>query len=171
MIMFLWLIWKNKNITWDNLQKRNQQGPGICYLYWNEGEDNNHLLLKCPYSVRIWRYFTVKIGTPCIQYVNIFDCLYWWSEQCITWRLLPVAVFWEIWRWWDQIIFENCKVKEVMVMDRITKWISDDYVQNRVPRKKTCRRTGPAQALYVRWGFLMGHPKEGCVVVVFGSSF
>ena len=28
-IMFLWLVWKNKNLTWDNLLNRKWQGPRI----------------------------------------------------------------------------------------------------------------------------------------------
>jgi len=46
-IIFLWLIWRNKNLTWENLQKRNWSGPGYCVLCGDVAEDNTHLFRTC----------------------------------------------------------------------------------------------------------------------------
>lgn len=32
-ILFIWLAWKNKNLTWENRRKRNMQGANdMCFL-------------------------------------------------------------------------------------------------------------------------------------------
>jgi len=52
-IIFLWLTWRNKNLTWTNLQKKNHHCPGICYLCKENSEDNDHLFLHCHKYVNI----------------------------------------------------------------------------------------------------------------------
>lgn len=37
-IMFLWLTWKNKNLTWDNPQKRKRQGSGSAIFVGMKGK-------------------------------------------------------------------------------------------------------------------------------------
>ena len=51
MILFLWLVWKDKNLTWRNLQKKGWQGPGMCFLCGKEEEDNLHMFYLCPFAL------------------------------------------------------------------------------------------------------------------------
>lgn len=45
--LFAWLVFHDKNLTWNNLQKRNWQGPAICYICFAGTEDNHHMFLNC----------------------------------------------------------------------------------------------------------------------------
>ena len=52
---FIWLVFRNKILTWDNLQKRGWYGPGICALYYNDEESVLHIFptaisgrMSCP---------------------------------------------------------------------------------------------------------------------------
>lgn len=47
MILFAWLAFHNRNLTWDNLRKRGWQGPGVCSFCWAEEESNFHLFFPC----------------------------------------------------------------------------------------------------------------------------
>jgi hypothetical protein len=48
--LFMWNALSNKVPTWDILQKRNNHGPGWCYLCKSVGESILHLFLECPLS-------------------------------------------------------------------------------------------------------------------------
>ena len=59
---FTWLMARGRILTWDQLQKKGFQGPGICILCKRNLEDISHLFLYCPISVRILAYFAAKFG-------------------------------------------------------------------------------------------------------------
>lgn len=50
LIIFMWLVWRNKNLTWKNLQKRGWHGPGLCVLSGENEEDNCHLFYSCSFA-------------------------------------------------------------------------------------------------------------------------
>ena len=50
---FIWLVQKNRILTWDNLQKRGKNGPGICVLCLNNEETVLHLFTRCPIWISI----------------------------------------------------------------------------------------------------------------------
>lgn len=104
-VIFLWLTWRNKNLTLTNLQKKNHQGLGICYLCRQNSEGNEHLFLHFHKSVNIWKHFTSKLQIPFIQFNTIEECLKWWSNQSKSRRLLTLIVFSEIWKGQNQLIF------------------------------------------------------------------
>lgn len=80
-ILFIWLVWTNKNLTWENIQKRNWQGPSICVFCRKEVEDNVHLFLKCPIALQIYMEIVGCINFPIDFFDNITDCLTWWSKK------------------------------------------------------------------------------------------
>jgi hypothetical protein len=41
-------------LTWDILQKKGWEGPGICILCKLGTEDNNHLFLHCIFTQTVW---------------------------------------------------------------------------------------------------------------------
>lgn len=47
MIYFAWLIYHNKNLTWENLMKRGWIGPSICLFCLSAEEDNLHIFFLC----------------------------------------------------------------------------------------------------------------------------
>lgn len=54
MIYFAWLLFNNKNLTWDNLQKRSWQGPSICFSCESDVETNLHIFFSCRLSLELW---------------------------------------------------------------------------------------------------------------------
>ena len=44
---FIWLVLRNKILTWDNLQKRGRSGPGICALCYADEEPVIHIFSHC----------------------------------------------------------------------------------------------------------------------------
>lgn len=54
MVFFSWLLFHNKNLSWENLKKRGWQGPGVCPICRSAEEDNYHLFLNCNGSQQLW---------------------------------------------------------------------------------------------------------------------
>lgn len=95
-ILFTWLVFHNKNLTWDNLQKRNWSGSTICPLCKSNEESNFHIFLICPHSLWIWRSLAEHFGSNWITFSSIKDAFQWWSKIKADWRLVPLIAFWEI---------------------------------------------------------------------------
>eukprot|EP00253_Pinus_taeda_P027689 PITA_27689 len=49
-IIFGWLVFHDRNLTWENLQKCKWCGPAICPLRRSNSENNLHIFLQCPQS-------------------------------------------------------------------------------------------------------------------------
>ena len=47
---FIWLLLKNKVLTWDQLNKRGIQGPSYCFLCKKGDETAQHLFLDCLFT-------------------------------------------------------------------------------------------------------------------------
>ena len=71
----MWLSLTSKVLIEDIYQKKNNEGPGICYICWQGGEDISHIFMKCPFSLQfcnkikcwlgkkdIWKYEYVEVG-------------------------------------------------------------------------------------------------------------
>jgi hypothetical protein len=52
--LFVWLATKDKVLTWDLLQRKGWQGPGVCKLCNCSYETINHLLIHCPFTKSMW---------------------------------------------------------------------------------------------------------------------
>jgi len=50
MITFSWLLFRNKNLSWENLQRKSWQGPSRCSMCRNALETNLHMFFQCPTS-------------------------------------------------------------------------------------------------------------------------
>ena len=55
---FLWLLSKQRILTWDNLQKRGFIGPSRCSNCNLHSEAIKHLLDTCPLAVQMWERTT-----------------------------------------------------------------------------------------------------------------
>lgn len=75
MIHFAWLNFHNKILTWDNLRKRGWIGPGICPLCRSDGENNDHLFIRCHRSQQIWQFLEKSYGFKLKSYATILDTL------------------------------------------------------------------------------------------------
>jgi hypothetical protein len=52
--LFIWLAGNKKVLTWDTLQNKGWEGPGVCYLCKLDVEDIDHLLIHCTFTKAVW---------------------------------------------------------------------------------------------------------------------
>jgi len=64
MIFFAWLVFNNRNLTWDNLRKRNSHGPSRCSMCESEEETNVHMFVQCISSQEIWYELAILFDFP-----------------------------------------------------------------------------------------------------------
>eukprot|EP00253_Pinus_taeda_P011770 PITA_11770 len=53
---FLWLLMREKTLTWDNLRKKGFSGPSICPMCRKAEETINHLFNSCNWANSIWKW-------------------------------------------------------------------------------------------------------------------
>ena len=107
-IFFTWLVFHNKNLTWENLRKCQWHGPSIYVICKQEEENNAHLFLTCQHVSKVWFKLAAYYDFPHFQFQNVSDCLRWWLKQKLAWRNIPLFLFWTIWKWRNKRIFEDC---------------------------------------------------------------
>ena len=118
-ILFAWLVFNNKNLTWDNLQKRNWCGPTICPIFILNEESNYHIFLVYPHAMKIWKSLANHFGLNRISFPSIKDAFQWWSEMRTEWRLIPLISIWAIWKWRNRALFQDRKESYTLVLDSI----------------------------------------------------
>lgn len=99
-ITFLWLVLKKRVLTWDRLQWRGKQGPGLCYLCKSEEQINFHLFHNCPFSVALWAEISSQLGLPPLwSKISLNECFWEFfnNPQLKKWRVLPPLMVWGIW--------------------------------------------------------------------------
>eukprot|EP00253_Pinus_taeda_P022450 PITA_22450 len=55
MVLFTWLSFHNRNLSWENIRKRGWQGPGVFPICSSAKENNFHLFLNCKKSQQLWK--------------------------------------------------------------------------------------------------------------------
>ena len=58
----MWLALTSKVLTEDLYQKKNNEGPGICYISWQGGEDISLIFMKCPISLQFCNNIECWLG-------------------------------------------------------------------------------------------------------------
>lgn len=115
MVFFAWIIYHNKNLTWENLKKRGWLGPGICPLCNSAEEDNLHLFFLCKVARKIWMLLYMFYGFQFDPPASIRDAFISCSKQKVPWRSIFIIVLWCIWSWRNDYIF-NKKRSPLMVL-------------------------------------------------------
>jgi len=81
--LLFWMILENKTPTWDILQRRCFQGPGICALCRKDNESLEHIFIHCCYTQAAWaetcRLLNCRIGWQGPRVLEAFQN--WWTEQ------------------------------------------------------------------------------------------
>ena len=81
MILFLCIVWKDKNLTWKNVQKRGWKGPGICSLLGLAEEDNEHIFYRCRFAIDTMEEIGKKLQINIPAYLSTEVCLRWWLKK------------------------------------------------------------------------------------------
>ena len=110
---FLWLVLRNKVLTWDNLQKRGKYGPGICSMCFSNEETVIHLFSRC----MVWKSVLDLIcdqfqltTPPCADTIAVFMD-YWDATYPRHFVLyyIPHHMMWAIWKAQNHAIFYGKK--------------------------------------------------------------
>jgi len=110
-ICFIWLLDKDRILTWDHLQSRGYYGPSRCVLCKKATEDCGHLFLMCPFVNNIFSHFSIFLGSIICPHSTVHSFLeYWFASTAISdpIRYTPIFIFWHLWLLRNQCIFENC---------------------------------------------------------------
>lgn len=80
MIIFSWLLFWNKSLTWEVLQRRSWQGPNRCSMCLNDLESNLHMFFQCPSSLYIWYDLPLYFDFPYNIFSSVHKGFIWWSR-------------------------------------------------------------------------------------------
>eukprot|EP00253_Pinus_taeda_P035371 PITA_35371 len=118
-IHFAWLVFHNKNLTWDNLRKRSWHGPSRCSMCESNEETNLHMFFKCPSILRIWYVLENSFDFPLTVFDSSRAALFWWSRQNGN-RRFPILIFlWTAWKWRNSRIFNDSNSPVSFILDNI----------------------------------------------------
>lgn len=109
MLYFSWLVYYNKNLSWENLMKRQWHGPSRCCMCESAEKANLHMFFKCTSLLEIWQVMANLYGFPLVSHASSQDAFIWWSQQKESWRPIILIVLWCAWRWRNNKLFNDAK--------------------------------------------------------------
>jgi ribonuclease HI len=117
--IFVWLSAKEKTLTWDMLQKRGWEGPGICKLCNQSTEDIHHLLIHCHFTRAVWQRLLTHFSLN-IQWADasVLECFLRWSKDTTAPDSLAAHACWQLWIERNKAIFEDSPPSFLSVMHR-----------------------------------------------------
>lgn len=116
-ILFSWLVFSNRNLSWEVLQRKDWMGPGRCVMCCQAPETNIHMFFQCPTLAKIWYELSLTYGFPHQIFSSVQVAFKWWSEQVPTWRSIFILTCWFLWKWRNARIFQesNAPIDSVLV--------------------------------------------------------
>ena len=124
-VVFGWLVWKDKVLTGNNLIKRGYSGPFRCQICCADYESTIHLFFRCPIIIKMWRLFFVHFMGPTWSPVYFISAATEWDNLKGKYRSLPFFLMWEVWLGRNKLIFENVPFQIPRIFSAILKWIED----------------------------------------------
>jgi hypothetical protein len=114
----------NKILTWENLQRRGHQGPGICVLCHQDSESTLHLMMECRFSQHVWTEtlaaHKLNFGWYGLNLQNIFKD---WCLRHPLCHMIPSIVCWKIWLERNSPLFEEDRASTASVIHTIMGWL------------------------------------------------
>eukprot|EP00253_Pinus_taeda_P018879 PITA_18879 len=111
---FLWLLMRNKNLTWDNLCKKGFEGPSICPMCFVEEESLNHLFNTCEWACQLWRWMEGILSSSDRNRDSIHNIVLDWKKNFSSiqrvnriWKSVPGFLLWSIWKERNRRIFQD----------------------------------------------------------------
>ena len=159
---FIWLMQKNRILTWDDLQKKGKQGAGICILCLKDEESVHHLFTRCP----IWNNIRelicdfLQINFPPIT-TSIAEFLDSWITNHPSgsdYRYIPHHLCWVIWKSRNKAIFEDKSISVLGIFHQFLNAVklspARPFIKER--KSKKIRKIGQAPVMIFPCGFFDG---------------
>jgi hypothetical protein len=118
--LFLWLAANGKVLTWEALQKKGWEGPGVCKLCNCNSENINHLLIHFSFTKAVWlRLF--KLYHLKLQWngTTVSYCFTVWTKEKTALASLATIACWHIWIERNKDLFEEIPPSHLSVVHRI----------------------------------------------------
>jgi hypothetical protein len=109
---FTWSAALGRILTLDNLRKRHIIIVDRCCPCKRDGESVDHILLHCDVASALWNNIFSRFGISWVMPRSVLDLVAcWWkfgrSRSTTTWKMVPICIFWSIWRERNLRCFEN----------------------------------------------------------------
>lgn len=121
---FAWEAARECILTIDMLKRKGITLTKRCYLCKAAEEFCNHILLTCPAVYNIWSTVYGLMGLNWVISETVSKELWAWSGIFMRKKylfLVPLAIFWVMWKEWNIRVFEGVKNDFVKIRDR---WIN-----------------------------------------------
>jgi ribonuclease HI len=108
MILFFWLAWKNKILTWEQLQRKGWVGPSVCCLCNQREENLNHLFITCDFTRSAWAKcaHTLKFNHQWAG-TSLNECMNNWLLNSQVSKRIPIIICWFLWKERNKTLFEG----------------------------------------------------------------
>lgn len=106
-LLFIWLVWKGRVLTWDRLKRIGIKGPSSCPLCEQHDESAAHLFLKCPFTLQVWNFFSIHIKGFIGNLMDIIETIQLWEVINGIYKFTPFYLIWEIWLVCNMKFFED----------------------------------------------------------------
>eukprot|EP00253_Pinus_taeda_P030936 PITA_30936 len=77
---FFWILMQNKQLTGDNLSKRNIVGPHRCAMCRNSGDTTSHLFIDCDFAKEVWKLTLLGLHASPPQHSSVADLFTDWFQ-------------------------------------------------------------------------------------------
>jgi len=109
---FTWSAALGRILTLDNLRKRHIIIVDRCCLCKRHGESVDHILLHCDVASALWNNIFSLFGISWVMPRSVLDLVAcWWKSgrygSATSWKMVPICLFWCIWRERNLRCFEN----------------------------------------------------------------
>jgi ribonuclease HI len=118
--LFMWLLFEQKILTWENLYKRGILGPSRCVLCGTQEENLKHLFVDCIFTKNIWATILLELKIDSVWEGEQVDvCCENWIKKKENCKEVPGFICWEVWKHKNLAIFEDHPINRVTVCNRI----------------------------------------------------
>ena len=131
---FVWVASLGKNLTAENLRKRNIILVNWCCLCKGDGEIVDQLLLHCHFLREFWDMMLALFGVQWVMPQKVVDVLACWQgsygrhRYSRIWMCIPHCLMWYIWRERNAGSFEGCALSvldlKLLTLKTLDEWVS-----------------------------------------------
>jgi len=119
LILFAWLVFHNKNLSWENLRKRSWHGPNRCVFCKMEEETNFHMFFNCRISLHVWYDIASFFSFQRPNFSSVDAAFTWWGGQNANIRPILPTTIWCLWKWRNLKVFEDSNISSNYVLSSV----------------------------------------------------
>ena len=118
--LFVWIMLKQRILTWENLNKRGFSGTSRCILCGISEETMFHLFVECGFIKDIWQTISkdLNLVSPWEGF-QMEDCFQKWLKKKDNGNEIPCFICWDVWKHINLVIFEDLSPNLVRVINCI----------------------------------------------------